>query len=288
MFAENPVSADFTDRMLGVFDKIFRSVETTLDHFARYLDPMSTPAERDPRTLTDFLAWLASWMGVILDRSWDERRRRLFLRDAHIFHQLRGTLEGLRRQLLLYLGWTDTEQAGRARAGPSRRCSSSSTSSCAGGYSSARRGSASNRCSGESASSTAPSSVRRAQAGGTQLIGTQDPDARSLSRLRAQVLRLHPRGVRETAMRAARCVERLISLGKPAHTAHQLEFVEPRFRIGIQATIGLDSVVGRYPQGSKLDEHRLGYDTVMGKAQDESPTLQVGTQSRIGTTTILD
>jgi phage tail-like protein len=105
VFGENPVSADFTDRMLAVFDTIFRSVETRLDYFARYLDPMSAPADRDPRTLADFLSWLASWMGVILDRSWDERKRRLFLRDAYIFHQLRGTLEGLRRQLLLYLSW---------------------------------------------------------------------------------------------------------------------------------------------------------------------------------------
>src|SRR5207249_1197884 len=47
VFGENPISADFTDRMLAVFDTIFRSVETTLDNFARYLDPMSTPTKRD-------------------------------------------------------------------------------------------------------------------------------------------------------------------------------------------------------------------------------------------------
>ena len=83
-------------------------------------------------------------------------------------------------------------------------------------------------------------------------------------------------------------IERLITLGKPAHTAHQLELVEPRFRIGIQATIGLDSVVGLYPQGFKLDQRRLGRDTVLGETPGEPPTFQVGAQSRIGTTTILN
>ena len=64
VFGEEPVSADFTDRFLGLFDTTLRSIETTLDQQARYFDPLSTPAERDPKTGVDFLSWLASWIGL--------------------------------------------------------------------------------------------------------------------------------------------------------------------------------------------------------------------------------
>ena len=90
VFGENPVSADFTDRLLAVFDTIHRSVEVKVDNFARYLDPMATPAKRDPKTMVDFLSWLASWTGLVLDRSWDERRRRRLLKQAACLHRLRG------------------------------------------------------------------------------------------------------------------------------------------------------------------------------------------------------
>jgi phage tail-like protein len=290
VFGENPVSADFTDRMLGVFDTIFRSVETRLDYFARYLDPMSAPADRDPRTLADFLTWLASWMGVVLDRSWDERKRRLFLRDAHMFHQLRGTLEGLRRQLLLYLGWMSQKKS-------HRRCS------CRHEIpllilehfklrrwlflGEARLGDQSVLWGKRIVNRTQLNET--AQAGVTQLIGTPDPVRDPLHVYAHKFSVFVPAScVRSDDRRAS--IERLISLAKPAHTAHQLELVHPRFRIGFQSAIGLDSVVGEYPQSITLGRQRLGSDTVLGEAADGKgpPHLQIGIRSRIGTTAILD
>jgi phage tail-like protein len=288
VFGENPVSADFTDRMLAVFDTGFRSIESELDEFAGYLDPMSTPAEPDRRTLSSFLSWLACWMGMTLDRSWDERRRRLFLRNAYLFHQLRGTLEGLRRQLLLYLGWFSDKQpcASCAPAGDLpilvlehfklRRWLF---------VGEARLGEQSVLWGHRIVNRTQLDETARV--GRTQLIGTGDPvrDPFHLYAHKFSVF-IPAACARRDDQRVA--IERLISLGKPAHTAHQLQLVEPRFRIGFQSSIGLDSVVGCYPQGFTLGQHQLGRDTVLGREQSNRPALQIGTQSRIGTTTILD
>lgn len=288
VFGENPVSVDFTDRMLGVFDTVLRSVEQELDYFARYLDPMSAPAERDPRTLNDFLTWLAAWMGVIFDRSWDESRRRLFLRYAYNFYQLRGTLEGLRRQLLLYLGWIS-----KKRPKGHCICEREPPLLILEHFKLRRWLLVGEARLGEQSVLWGKRIVNRtqlnetAQAGGTQLIDTGDP-VRDPFHIYAHKFSVFvPAGCAASDARRV-AVERLIRLAKPAHTAHQLELVEPRFRIGFQSSIGLDSVVGCYPQGLKLDRHRLARDTVLGQARANRPTMQIGTESRIGTTTILD
>jgi phage tail-like protein len=288
VFAENPVSADFTDRMLAVFDALFRSVESQIDYFARYLDPMSAPAARDPRTLTDFLTWLASWMGVVLDRSWDERRRRLFLREAYLFHQLRGTAEGLRRQLLLYLGWRSHRKAIApcvCRAEPPLLILEHFKLRRWLFVGEARLGEQSVLWGQRIVNRTQLDETARV--GRTQLIDAGDPVRDPFHVYAHKFSVFIPAAcARSDARRTA--IERLITLGKPAHTAHQLELVEPRFRIGFQSSIGLDSVVGRYPQGFALDQHRLGRDTVLGAAQRRPPALQIGAQSRVGTTTVLN
>ena len=103
VFGEEPTSADFTDRFLSLFDTTLRSIEAEVDTQARFYDPLSTPAERDPKTGIDFLSWLASWIGVTLDRNWPEAKKRRFLKAAGRLFDLRGTREGLWRELLLLL-----------------------------------------------------------------------------------------------------------------------------------------------------------------------------------------
>src|SRR5262249_2641344 len=70
---------------------------------ARFYDPLSTPADIDPHTGLDFLTWLGTWIGVSLDRHWDEAKRRKFLKQAGRLFDIRGTREGLRKALLLFL-----------------------------------------------------------------------------------------------------------------------------------------------------------------------------------------
>src|SRR5581483_6776542 len=93
---QDPVGAEFADRFLALFDQNFRSVEHRVDTMATLFDPRSTPAA--------LLAWLAAWVGLKLTGSATPAEQRRLLRAAPLLYALRGTLEGLRQVLILYLG----------------------------------------------------------------------------------------------------------------------------------------------------------------------------------------
>ena len=65
---------DFAQRFLAALDQVYAPIWSTLDNFDSYLDPYLTP--------DDFLAWLAGWVGISLDESWDEDRRRAIVARA--------------------------------------------------------------------------------------------------------------------------------------------------------------------------------------------------------------
>jgi len=87
-----------------------------------------------------------------------------------------------------------------------------------------------------------------------------------------------------------KALENLLRTERPAFTQYQIEYVEPRFRIGFQSMIGLNSVIGRLPEGVTLNETPLGPASILGVPPHKQggPSLEIGTDSRIGTTTILD
>ena len=103
-FGPDPVSGDFADRLLGVFDQGFRSVESKIDRQADLFDARSAPATSPVPGVPDMLTWLASWIGVTFDRAWPVARRRHLLMMAARLYPCRGTLPGMRRALLLFLG----------------------------------------------------------------------------------------------------------------------------------------------------------------------------------------
>ena len=69
-------------------------LEGTLDPIVALLD--SLPAHFDPNLAPqDVLELLASWLGVALDESWPDERRRELVRAAGRLSRLRGTRDGL-------------------------------------------------------------------------------------------------------------------------------------------------------------------------------------------------
>jgi hypothetical protein len=101
-----------------------------------------------------------------------------------------------------------------------------------------------------------------AQIGVTQLIGTPDPlrDPFHVTAHRASVFA--PARVRDCAP-LKRALEMLLAADTPAHVELDVRYVEPRFRVGQQAMLGLDSVIARTPQGVTLDDNTLGQGTVL-------------------------
>jgi phage tail-like protein len=307
VFGEETAGADFTDRFLSIFDTTLRSIECTIDNQATLFDPRSTPATPDPKTGVDFLSWLASWIGVSLQRSWPEARRREWLRRAGSFFCARGTTEGLRRELLFFLGM-DADHHQCKSCEPKKICCPKPPN-CAPRkkdcpcqwappplileHFKLRRwlflGTA--RI-GNDAVLWGSRIVNRsqlnenAQTGVTKLIGTQDPlrDPFHFYAHKFSVFVPACFGASDTARRS---LMNLLESERPAHTQYQLEFVEPRFRIGTQSMIGFDSVIGLPPKGSRLEEMTLGKSSVL-QQRVGGPSFEIGRQARIGSTTGLD
>jgi phage tail-like protein len=309
VFGEEPVSADFTDRFLSLFDTTLRSIETTLDQQAHYFDPLSTPAERDPKTGIDFLTWLGSWIGLSLDRHWPEAKRRQFLKRASSLYDLRGTREGLWRQLLLLLAMEaepnccpDDQPKLRCRPAPAN-CAPVVELPCAWQppplileHFKLRRWLflGAGRL-GDQAVLWGKQIVNRsqldanAQVEHTQLITTQDPWRDPFHVYAYKFTVFVPASYRQSDQQR-KALENLLRTERPAFTQYQIEYVEPRFRIGFQSMIGLNSVIGRLPEGVTLNETPLGPASILGAPPHKQggPSLEIGTDSRIGTTTILD
>ncbi|MEX2500625.1 MAG: phage tail protein [Wenzhouxiangellaceae bacterium] len=298
VFGVEPVSADFTDRFLALFDHGLRSVESRLDSLAEFFDPLSAPAGRGR---DDFLGWLASWIGVTLDRQLPLERQRHILKQAGSLFALRGTLCGVRKSLELYLGLERAACArNRAECAPCtlpapppwqpprlllehfklRRwlflgAGRLGDQSRLWGHRIVNR----SRLGG-------PQTDGNARLGVSQLKTAQDP-FRDPFHVYAHRFSVFVPACFGRSPRRRKGLERLIELEKPAHTAHQLIFVEPRFRIGVQSMIGYDAVVGCYPEGVVLNQAGLGKASVLGARVTGGPQLRVGQNARIGTTSRL-
>ena len=81
-----------------------------------------------------------------------------------------------------------------------------------------------------------------------------------------------------------RALRQLLATEVPAHVQADLQLVEPRFRVGIQAMVGLDSVIARTPQGVKLGQEPLGAATVLHADHGAGPKagqMRVGGATRL-------
>jgi phage tail-like protein len=86
----------FTVRLTEAFDDVLAPVFATLDNLPAYFDPSLTPP--------DFLGWLASWVALELDETWDLGRRRQAVKSGVDLLRRRGTAVGLADELRLATG----------------------------------------------------------------------------------------------------------------------------------------------------------------------------------------
>jgi len=101
----------YRDRLPAVYHqngdfglRFVSGLEGALDPVMALLD--SLPAHFDPNLAPqDVLELLAGWLGVALDESWPEERRRELVRAAGRLSRLRGTREGI--ELALHAAFPD-------------------------------------------------------------------------------------------------------------------------------------------------------------------------------------
>ena len=89
---------EFLGRFLLIFEQILTPLDRQIDQLYQYFDPRLAPP--------DFLPWLASWLGLVLDERWPEGQRRELIRAAVELYEWRGTRRGLSEFVRLYTGFT--------------------------------------------------------------------------------------------------------------------------------------------------------------------------------------
>ena len=75
-------------------------------------------------------------------------------------------------------------------------------------------------------------------------------------------------------------VRRVIEAEKPAHTGYDLCLVRPDLRVGFQATVGVDTIVGGPPEPLRLGEALLGLRATL--PPPIGGAARVGQDARVG------
>lgn len=95
VYQEDKESRDFLEGFLSLFETFFMDTEKRIDNIAALFDPDSAPAE--------FLNYLAHWLSLPVSEYWDEERLRQLMGEAAGIYKMRGTREGIRRILEIFL-----------------------------------------------------------------------------------------------------------------------------------------------------------------------------------------
>jgi phage tail-like protein len=272
VYQADPVSKDFLERFLAIFETILSGIEGKIDNLAQYFDPDGVPE--------DFLPWIAAWVDMVFDPSWrlPLLTQRQLLRNAPALYRQRGTPAGLKQLLRLALG-LEVQILEHFQL---RRWLFLASQATLGNRSQLWGNCIVSRLQLE----------ENARIGDFALVGTGDP-VRDPFHVYAHKFSVFvpAAALCRSALtgRAERMLRHFIEHEKPAHTDYVLCKVEARFRVGIQATIGFDTLVGAYPRLVLNYCAILGYDTLLSCAPEEQgpATLKVGERARVGVTAVV-
>lgn len=95
-WSRDELDASFLHRFLAPAEGMLRDLDDRAAERAALLDPHTAPAEA--------LEWLASFLGLVVDRRWPLAARRGLVAEAYDLFRLRGTRAALEEVLRLYLG----------------------------------------------------------------------------------------------------------------------------------------------------------------------------------------
>ena len=96
VYQEDDQSRVFLDRFLRIFQTTFDGLDRTLDNLWKRFDPLSVP--------DSWFSWLAAWIALPINPLWTESQRRTALKTAGQLYPLRGTPAGVQQLIEQYSG----------------------------------------------------------------------------------------------------------------------------------------------------------------------------------------
>ena len=257
VYQENENSRLFLDRFLSIFQTEFDDLDRQIDRMWQLFNPGSVPAKG--------LRWLASWLALVVDPSWSDSKLRKMLKKAFQAQCQRGTLKGLVHAIHDYAGahavvveHFKLRRLPILSAGPAL---SDGVRLWSKNFYKRLQLSANSRI------------------GDFQLVSDPAPDVEPLNQDANQFTVLFladPYGSGDTEQQVSQVVER----EKPVHTQAAICPMLPRFRVGVQSTLGIDSVVGGISYLTLNRTATLGYDSILSCAQPEQKLRGLGLTPR--------
>ncbi|HXQ72151.1 MAG TPA: phage tail protein [Pyrinomonadaceae bacterium] len=269
IYREDPLKREFLQDFLALYESFFDDNEQRIRSLNSLFDPKSAPGE--------FLSWLAGWLALDLDEHWTEEKKRTAIAQVFDLYSRRGTAEGLRAALRFFLGIEAQIEEPILYASWWALPADSDGENPA--FENAMLG---------FNTTLAPEEAQGAVVGTTatydesSLITVDEFGAPLFANLAHRfVVRVHR--AQAGGPERQQELQRIIDREKPAHTVSHLCLVQPGVRIGLQARLGIDSVLsGELPLG-RLGGSSLGEGLVLGGNQ----AGQLGERSRVGQTTHL-
>jgi phage tail-like protein len=228
IYRRNAASRDLLERFLALTQSGFGNVRYEIEGLPRLFDPFAAPASGYP----SWLGWLSDWLAWLTNQHWTEHQARLYLSEAFSLYRLRGTVAGLRRYLKIYAG-VSAHIIEPARHATLWSLGMNSTL----GFS----------------TMLAPGAAQAAVLGSTAILDGSSLPAPSagfgsvlFSDLanRFCVLIFCGELTRPGALQDAKAV---IEREKPAHTVCRLCVIAAAMRVGVQAMVGVNAIVGGRP-----------------------------------------
>lgn len=289
VFANDDEARIFAEGFLALFQTEWEAIEQHAQEFARYLDPAAVPD-------SGWADYLAQWLALPMEGRWTLQQKRNLLKAAPECYEARGTQASLKRYLQAYIenitgldsdgqrGFPAIIEAYRKRnylifnaQNPARIDRQQTLWS--------------------------PSIVGRlqldvqAKADEVRLVSSGDPEL-DVFQSHAHRFQVFVPSSWLGSKDDERCLRRAIEAEKPAHSAYDLCLVEPRLRVGVQSTVGIDTIIGAIPSARLHDDseelppsrpprHRLGYDTVLAGNPSQGGGVPLNFGVRIGSNTLL-
>lgn len=225
VYRAQAAAADFLDRFLGMNQSVLSDIEQEIEDLPLLFDPHAAPAGDPP----SWLGWLSSWLTFTLDEHWPEADARANLASAFQLYSKRGTIEGLREYLRIYANVNAIieEPAREARiwALGDTNALGFGTMLAPGALQGAVLG---------ATATLDQSHITTGQALGAALY--EDVAHRFCVSVYCSEL---------TSPDTLTKIRDVLDREKPAHTVYELCVLQPAMRVGVQARVGMDAIVGR-------------------------------------------